>query len=177
MAASEAHPNAQLIRRLYAGLEACNLDEIAACYADDAQFTDIAFELHGKTQVMQMWRMICTKVKPTVTWETLAPPSADAETGTGRWHAEYWYDRNLPTHPGRWVVNDLCSSFKFRNGLIVEHRDDCNVWNWAKQALAFPKNLAAAAIPALRRSIARKKLEAFLASERTPASGRAPPAA
>jgi ketosteroid isomerase-like protein len=169
MAGSEAHRNAQTIRRLYAGIKAHNVDEIAACYAADAYFEDIAFKLRGKPRVMQMWQMICTKTKPEVTTERdlstepLPPPTADDETGQGCWRAKYFFGKT-ETDKGRPVDNTLTSKFRFRGGLIVDHRDDCNVLAWAWQALPFPKSLLAAAVPKKRRAMAQEKLDAFVAS-------------
>jgi ketosteroid isomerase-like protein len=163
MAGSEAHANAQTIRRLYAGIKAHNVDEIAACYADDAYFEDIAFKLRGKPRVMQMWQMICTKTKPEVITEPLPPPTADDETGRGCWRAKYDFGKT-ETDKGRPVDNTLTSTFRFRGGLIVDHRDDCNVLAWALQALPFPKSLIAAASPKRRRAMAQAKLDAFVAS-------------
>jgi hypothetical protein len=33
------------------------------------------------------------------------------------------------------VVNDIHASFRFENGLIVEHKDSFSFYRWARQAL------------------------------------------
>jgi hypothetical protein len=104
-----------------------------------------------------MWRMICKNVQPTVTFD---PPVADAETGSGTWRAKYPYGKTA-TKPGRPVDNNLYSTFKFRDGLIIDHRDACDVEEWARQAFPFPVNHVVSSSPWLRRFIARGKLKGF----------------
>src|SRR5688572_30090324 len=53
------HPNARLIETLYSAIRANDADAITACYAPDASFEDIAFELEGREMIRDMWRMIC----------------------------------------------------------------------------------------------------------------------
>jgi ketosteroid isomerase-like protein len=160
MAASEAHPNAQTIRRLYAGIKAYDLDEIAACYHPKAHFEDIAFEREGKPEVMQMWQMICMKTKPVVT-DGPSPPQADDEKGSGSWKACYRFGAE-ENPPGRPVENELYSTFQFRDGQIVYHKDKCNLLRWALQAMPLPKALGAVAFRHKRQAMAREKLDKFL---------------
>src|SRR4051794_32400839 len=115
------HPNARVIEKLYDGIRRGDLEAIAACYAEDATFEDIAFRRDGRERIMEMWRMVC-HAKPTV---TPGPVAADDHIGSGRWHACYWFGKTA-TKPGRQIDNTLSSTFTFRDGLIVEHRDCCD---------------------------------------------------
>ena len=54
-----AHPNARLIAMLYTAIKNADPNAIIACYADDAYFEDIAFQLHGKARILDMWRLVC----------------------------------------------------------------------------------------------------------------------
>jgi ketosteroid isomerase-like protein len=155
------HPNAEVIRRLYTAIANADPDAIIACYADDpaddAYFEDIAFQRHGRKEIHQMWRMVC-HAKPKV---TIVSATADDQKGSGSWKADYMFGRT-DTDPGRHVINTITSTFTFRNGRIVEHRDDCDPMAWASQALAFPVSLAAGLIGPLRRRSAARKLDKFL---------------
>jgi hypothetical protein len=64
-------------------------------------------------------------------------------------------DRQI--HPG----------FRFRDGLIVEHRDRCDALRWGIQALGPVKGVIAWLIPAVRRSQAMAKLQTFIDSDST----------
>ena len=131
------HPNARLIENLYAAIAKADPAAITACYAEDAYFEDIAFRLHGRERIRNMWEMICdAKPKVAVTFDPNSI-AADDRKGRGKWNAIYWYGRT-DTKPGRKVDNTLNSAFAFRDGLIVEHRDRCDAMAWARQALPLP---------------------------------------
>jgi hypothetical protein len=64
---------------------------------------------------------------------------------------------------GRKVHNAIRSVFRFRDGLIAEHRDSCNALKWGVQALGPVEGFGSWLFPAKRREKARSKLEAFIA--------------
>jgi SnoaL-like domain len=158
-ASSGPHPNARRIAWLYSAINVGDLAEIAACYDEDAYFEDIAFRCKGKCKIMEMWRFVChggTRVE----FDANAI-SADNWTGSGRWTAKYMFG-NTDTHRGRPVENDVISSFAFRDGLIIEHRDACDPMAWARQALPYPISLVVGSIAPVRRAMAALKLDEFL---------------
>jgi len=126
------HPNAQLIETLYTAIANRDAGAIAACYADDATFEDIAFRRHGRKQIHEMWRLVC-HAKPKVTF---GPVSADDWKGTGRWNADYMFGATS-TDPGRRVVNELTSEFTFRGGLIATHHDTCDAGRVGETGLSL----------------------------------------
>ena len=146
-----AHPNALRIGSLYAAIHDADLTAIAACYDERAYFQDIAFRRRGKEAIMEMWRYVCHG-KPEVSIDADGIV-ADGRTGSGRWRAKYMFGKTA-TRPGRPVDNSVTSTFVFRDGLIVEHRDRCDAMAWARQALPFPVSLAAGSISPLRRGMA-----------------------
>jgi hypothetical protein len=157
------HKHAQLIERVYAGIANHDLTAISECYHEDARFRDIAFECQGRARIHQMWHLVCHSGRPAVSGTSF---DANDRSGSGKWHAEYWIDRT-DDDPGRFVVNDLRSTFTFRDGLILEHHDRCNWFKWANQAFPFPKNVAAY-VPAVRKKGAEDKLAKFLAKNPAP---------
>jgi hypothetical protein len=103
--------------------------------------------------------------------------TADDRTGSARWVAHYTF-----TQTGRPVVNDIRASFRFTDGLIVEHRDQFDWWRWARQALGPVGRLFG--WNGLFQNAARNKARATLAEFRgreaasstaIPDTGAAPP--
>jgi ketosteroid isomerase-like protein len=120
--------NAALIRRLYEALDARDGEAMAACYAPDASFSDPVFgDLHG-AEPGAMWRMLTERSDDLDV--DLAEHEADGDRGSARWIARYTF-----TQTGRPVTNDVRASMRFRDGLIVEHRDDFDLYRWCRQAL------------------------------------------
>jgi len=159
---STAHPNALRIAKLYTAIKGRDLAAIAACYAEDAYFEDIAFQRSCKGKIMEMWRFVCHGLT-SVDFDANAI-SADDRTGSGRWTAKYYFGKT-DTKAGRWVENPTNSSFKFHGGYIVEHRDDCDPMAWARQALRYPICLVVGSVTPLRRGLAALKLWQFLSKE------------
>jgi ketosteroid isomerase-like protein len=157
-----AHPNARLIATLYTAIQNADPKAIIACYADDAYFEDIAFQLHGKACILDMWRLVCHgKPKVTIDFDSI---SGDAQKGNGRWMATYRFGKT-PTKPGRPVDNTLSSEFVFRDGLIASHHDRCHAMAWAVQAIVFPISLLVGSIAPLRRSLATRRLKKFVKNQ------------
>jgi ketosteroid isomerase-like protein len=163
MSSAPRHPNVDLIERLYTAIQRADPKAIAACYAEDAYFEDIAFRLRDRVRILEMWELVC-HAKPTVTFDP-GLIAADDRKGRGCWRAKYCYGRT-DTNPGRPVDNTLASEFTFRDRLIVDHRDCCDPMVWARMAFPFPKYLVAGSLAPLRRYIARQRLEAFLAGRK-----------
>lgn len=148
------HPNVGLINKLYTSLMNGDADAAASCYAPDAHFEDIAFRLDGRERIRDMWRMVCKKAKPTVTFDSVV---ANDTGGRGHWVARYTFkETNLP------VTNDIVSEFVIERNFIRSHRDKCNALKWGLQAYGFPKGLAAGLVGPVRRRAAQKKLEEFV---------------
>ena len=152
------HPNARLIEKLYSSLRDDKPDAAAACYAGDAHFEDIAFWLNGRDYILQMWRLVCSQ-KVRVSFDSVV---ADDQHGGANWVAKYTI-----TETRRKVTNPTTAHFDFRDGLIVNHRDQCDAMAWATQAFPFPLNLAFGSIEPLRRGVARNKLKRFIEDDRS----------
>lgn len=119
--------NRELITRLYDALDRHDGEGMAACYSDDAVFSDPVFTDLRDGAVKDMWRMLCSRTEDlgVVTDEI----EASADVGSAHWVATYTFST------GRKVVNDIRARYRFSNGLIVEHRDTFDLHKWAGQAL------------------------------------------
>lgn len=149
------HPNAALLTKLYRCLDSKDHRGMAACYHPDATFQDIAFTLRGRKRIHAMWHMISeTDLRATFT-----VTAADDQTGTADLVDDYTF-----RDTGRHVRNVIRSEFRFRDGLIVEHRDACDALKWGMQALGPGKGLLSWLIPGARAAKAESKLSAFIGS-------------
>jgi ketosteroid isomerase-like protein len=125
-----AHPNQELIERFYAAFARGDGDAMAACYAPDARFSDPVFtDLRGE-EPGAMWRMLTGRAEDLEV--RLAEHDAGDERGSAHWLADYTF------RTGRRVHNDIRAEFRFRDGLIAEHRDSFSFWRWSRQALGPP---------------------------------------
>jgi ketosteroid isomerase-like protein len=148
-----------LLDRFYAAFARLDGEEMAACYAPDASFSDPVFVgLHGE-QPGGMWRMLTSRAKNLSV--ELVSRDADESAGTAHWVAQYQFAQT-----GRPVVNDVQSKFQFADGLITSQVDDFDFHRWSRQALGLP-GLLLGWTPMLRGSVQRKAragLDKFLAA-------------
>ena len=139
------HANAELIARFYRAFAARDAEAMAACYTPDVIFEDPAFgELHGH-EAGGMWRMLCSRAQDLVV--TASDIEADDTRGSAKWEAIYTF-----TQTGRRVHNRIAAQFRFRDGLICEHRDHFDFWAWSRQALG-PAGLLLGWTPMLRNKV------------------------
>jgi ketosteroid isomerase-like protein len=155
-----AEANKELIERFYTAFGRCDGVAMTACYAPNAHFRDPAFgDLEGE-EVGAMWRMLTGRASDLKI--ELHEHEADEDSGSAHWIARYTFST------GRSVVNDIQAKFRFVDGLIVDHVDDFDFRNWAKQALGPTGNLVAV-LPPLRKKAhaqARGQLDEFIATEK-----------
>ena len=157
-----ADANRELIERFYGAFGRCDGAAMSACYATDAHFRDPAFgDLEGE-EIGAMWRMLTGRA--TDLKIELHEHEAGEQIGMAHWIARYTFSTGRP------VVNDIRASLRFADGLIVDHIDEFDFRNWARQALGPMGNLVAW-LPPLRskaRGQARGQLDEFMREERGP---------
>jgi ketosteroid isomerase-like protein len=146
-----------LIQRFYAAFDRRDGDAMAACYAPEATFVDPVFGRLDAEQVRAMWRMLTGQAEDLKV--ELAEHDSDGSTGSARWIAHYTFTRT-----GRPVVNEVRATFKFADGLIVEHNDKFSFYGWSRQALGRTGTLLGWT-PSLQLRVhrdARRRLAAFM---------------
>lgn len=145
--------------RFYNAFAARDGDTMAACYASDARFEDPAFTLQG-AEIGAMWQMLTSRAKDFALRYRIV--SADAERAVVEWEADYLFSAT-----GRQVQNRIRAEMRFRNGLIVEHRDDFDFHRWARMALG-PVGLLLGWTPFLRNKVRKQagdQLKRFMAGK------------
>jgi hypothetical protein len=142
--------DAELIQRLYNGLDRHDGEAMAGCYRPEAHFEDPVFgELDGR-RAGDMWRMLTSRAED-LTVE-LADHEAAGGEGSAHWIARYTFGAT-----GRSVVNDVRASFRFADGLIIDHVDRFSFYRWSRQALG-PIGVALGWTPFLRAGTRRRAL-------------------
>ncbi len=151
-----AERNAATMQRLYAAFAKRDGKDMAACYHDDASFSDPVFpDLHGG-DIGRMWRMLCKGAEDLTIVASCVAKGDDA--GTAQWEARYTFGAT-----GRKVHNVIRAQFTFKDGLILAHRDQFSFWRWSSQALGFKGKLLGWT-PIVKRKVraqARRRLDAF----------------
>ena len=138
----------ELIERFYRAFDEGDGATMAACYAPDVRFSDPVFpDLRG-AQAGAMWQML-TAGPGDLSIELLEHEAGETQ-GSAHWQARYTF-----TETGRPVLNDIQASFRFDDGLIVEHHDEFSFHRWARQALG-PVGLALGWTPLVRSAVRRK---------------------
>lgn len=157
-AAAESH---DVVTRLYSSLARRDHEAMAACYADDATFSDPVFHGLQGIQVKGMWRMLCERAADLqVTFEDVR---VDATSGAARWRARYTFPSTK-----RPVSNIVDARFTLREGRIASHVDTFNFWWWASMALG-PQGALLGWSPLVRKKVrteAMKGLELFMKRKR-----------
>jgi hypothetical protein len=156
-----AEANRETIERFYEAFGNCNGAAMTAFYAPGAHFRDPAFgDLEGE-RIGAMWRMLTSRA--TDLKIELHEHEADENTGSAHWIARYTFGAT-----GRPVGNDIQASLRFDDeGKIVDHVDEFDFRNWAKQALG-PSGHLIAILPPLRSKVRAKalgQLDAFTRDE------------
>ena len=155
-----AHPNAELIDRLYASFKRRDGEAMAACYVPDATFHDPIFDLQG-AEVGDMWRMFCERGRDlTLDWRV---DQADDKAGAAHWEPRYTFSVT-----GRPIHNIIESRFTFRDGRIATQEDSFSLWRWSRMALG-PKGTMLGWAPFVKKAIrseARRGFESWRAHKR-----------
>jgi ketosteroid isomerase-like protein len=122
------HPNEELITRFYSAFAAGDHETMAACYSDEATFSDPVFPRLDAEQARAMWRMFCTGGNEIQV--SFGDVEADERRGGASWSATYAFPKT-----GRRVDNEISAEFEFAEGKIVRHRDRFDLYRWTRMAL------------------------------------------
>jgi len=148
------HANAALLQRLFTALDQHDHQTMGTCYHSAATFRDIAFDLRGKQRIQGMWHMICEGSDLRATFEVVHANDEDGRVNL----VDHYTFRDTK----RKVRNVIESRFRFRDGLIVEHTDDCDARAWAAMALGGVGGVLAGRFRVLRSWKGNKKLASFI---------------
>ena len=123
--------NENTLIKFYTAFAASDVSLMCECYHDDIQYNDPIFEILKGKNVCQMWEMLIGRSNGNLKIE-FSDIKADQYLGSARWTATYNYSKT-----NRKVVNVIHSQFHFKDGLIIKHTDNFDIWKWSKQALGI----------------------------------------
>lgn len=143
--------NEELIERFYKAFQKRDAAAMVACYHDDITFSDPVFQNLKGEQAKNMWRMLAERAKDLQL--TYSDVQANEWTGKGYWEAIYIFSAT-----GNKVHNKIHSSFKFKDGKIIEHRDSFDLRKWAGMALGLKGKLLGW-LPPVQNTIRRNAMQ------------------
>jgi hypothetical protein len=123
--------NETTILNFYRAFAKSDAAQMCACYHPNIQFNDPAFGLLKGEEVCQMWKMLIERSNGNLKID-FSEIMANEHLGSARWIATYRFSKT-----NREVINTIAAQFHFKDGLIIKHTDDFDVWKWSKQALGI----------------------------------------
>ena len=125
------NPSEQVIEEFYAAFAAHNVKTMASCYHPEIQFVDPVFGTLNGEEVTKMWHMLIERSNGHLQIEFSNVVSNDV-SGSADWTAHYIFSSTK-----RPVVNEVHSTFIFKDGLIFRQVDEFDMWKWSRQAFGF----------------------------------------
>ncbi|MFY0689539.1 MAG: nuclear transport factor 2 family protein [Cyclobacteriaceae bacterium] len=119
-----------VVEQFYTAFQAKDAKGMKACYHAEIEFEDPAFGLLKGDQAGMMWQMLCEQGKDLEI--SFRDVIIDGDQASAKWEAKYTFSRT-----GRWVHNRISASFRLKDNLIIEHKDEFNLHRWARQAMGF----------------------------------------
>lgn len=124
-------PHEQIIEEFYSGFAEGSSTTMNSCYHTEAVFQDPVFGLLTGADVLDMWEMLIQKSKGQLEIRFSNVQSHDS-FGSADWNAVYNFSST-----NRRVQNFIHAEFEFKDGLIIKHTDQFDLYNWSKQALGL----------------------------------------
>lgn len=124
--------NKTILETFYKAFTEGDAATMTSYYHDEVTFTDPVFGSLKGEEAKAMWHMLIERGKGAnkVTYTGI---EATDTTGSAKWRASYPY--GLKKRP---VINHVQASFTFKDGKILTHTDNFNLYKWSKQALGAP---------------------------------------
>jgi hypothetical protein len=123
--------NENTIIKFYTAFANANADQMCECYHPIVHFRDPVFGLLKGKEVCQMWKMLIERSKGNLKIE-FSEIKTTENSGSAQWIATYNFSKTK-----RKVVNTIAAKFHFKDGLIIKHTDDFDIWKWTKQAFGL----------------------------------------
>ena len=122
--------NEETMHRFYSAFQRRDAVAMNSCYAAEVIFYDPVFEDLVNDEVRGMWEMLLKRADDLqIVFDRV---EADDEYGTCHWQATYTFSATR-----RKIVNKIKAHMRFREGKIIEHSDQFNLYDWSKQAFGI----------------------------------------
>ena len=121
-----------IIENFYRAFDNLDAESMIDCYHKDIKFEDPAFGVLNGEKAKNMWRMLCHSQKGKDFKVKASNIAYNNMKGTADWEAYYTFSKT-----GRKVHNVINAEFEFKDGKIINHFDQFDLYKWSKQALGF----------------------------------------
>ncbi|MEM6515755.1 MAG: nuclear transport factor 2 family protein [Bacteroidota bacterium] len=121
-----------LIEKFYNSFQALDAEGMVECYHENIVFEDPAFGVLKGERAKNMWRMLCESQKGKDFKITFSEINGDDHTGSALWQAFYTFSKT-----NRKVHNVIQAKFEFKDGKIIKHTDNFDLYTWSKQAMGL----------------------------------------
>ena len=121
-----------IIENFYRAFDNLDAESMIDCYHKDIKFEDPAFGVLKGEKAKNMWRMLCNSQKGKDFKVKASNIVYNNMKGTADWEAYYTFSKT-----GRKVHNVISAEFEFKDGKIINHFDQFDLYKWSKQALGF----------------------------------------
>lgn len=123
--------NQDLLLKFYHSFSLGKAEDMISCYHDDIEFEDPAFGKLKGERAKNMWRMLLSNKDADLRVEYNNIKANDSN-GKVSWKADYFYGQFK-----RPITNHVEATFEFKDGKIIKHKDDFDLWNWTMQSLGM----------------------------------------
>ena len=121
------HPNEKLLHSFYGHLERLDPVGMCRCYQREIVYSDPIFGTLKSWEAAARWHMLCDSSK-TIDVH-LIDVQADEDGGEATWDITYTF-----ADTGRRVHTSIRTEVTFFQGKIIRHKDEFDLWDWARQA-------------------------------------------
>ena len=121
-----------IIENFYRAFDNLDAESMIDCYHKDIKFEDPAFGVLNGEKAKNMWRMLCNSQKGKDFMVKASNIVYNNMKGTADWEAYYTFSKTR-----RKVHNVINAEFEFKDGKIIKHFDQFDLYKWSKQALGF----------------------------------------
>jgi len=121
-----------IIKQFYQAFERLDGDHMAACYHNHITFTDPAFGTLRGEDAKNMWRMLCSSQQGKDFKVKASSIQISEDKGSAHWEAHYSFGKEK-----RKVHNIINAQFEIKDGKIIKHIDDFDLYRWSKQAMGM----------------------------------------
>lgn len=122
----------QVITNFYEAFAQLDAQGMVKNYHPDIVFEDPAFGILKGKKAAKMWEMLCESQKGKDFVVQFSAVKCDNNKGSAHWEAIYTFSKT-----GRKVHNIIDAEFEFKDGKIIKHTDNFNLYKWAKQAFGI----------------------------------------
>ncbi len=120
-----------IISKFYTAFQNHDAKAMSDCYHPEIEFSDPVFmKLQGK-QASKMWQMLIERSKGKLHID-FSDVHSNENSGSAKWVATYLFSKT-----NRNVTNKMKADFEFKDGLIIKHTDDFDLWKWSRMAFGF----------------------------------------